>query len=65
MRDAEVRGEAVVERLRDQARNIEGQIDANGTAMRTGDAAYVTAAGTLDLAADMTSEVLVVDTPLP
>ena len=44
---------------------IEGQIDANGTAMRTGDAAYVTAPGTLDLAADMTSEVLVVDTPLP
>ena len=43
---------------------IEGGITANGTALSTGDAAYVTAGGTLDLSASATSELLVIDTPL-
>src|SRR2546428_123725 len=43
---------------------IEGALSANGSAMKTGDAAYVTATGTLEIAADATSELLVVDTPL-
>jgi redox-sensitive bicupin YhaK (pirin superfamily) len=43
---------------------ISGSLDANGTAMKTGDAAYVRGAGSLDLAATATSELLLVDTPL-
>jgi quercetin 2,3-dioxygenase len=43
---------------------IEGALTANGSAMKTGDAAYVTAAGALEITADATSELLVVDTPL-
>jgi len=43
---------------------ISGALDANGTAMKTGDAAYVRGAGSLDLAATAVSELLIVDTPL-
>jgi len=43
---------------------ISGSLAANGTLMKTGDAAYVRGAGSLDLAASATSELLVVDTPL-
>jgi quercetin 2,3-dioxygenase len=43
---------------------IEGALNANGSAMNTGDAAYVTAAGPLEITAAATSELLVVDTPL-
>ena len=43
---------------------IGGSLDANGTVMKTGDAAYVRGAGSLDLAATAVSELLVVDTPL-
>jgi redox-sensitive bicupin YhaK (pirin superfamily) len=43
---------------------INGAMDANGTRMTAGDAAYVTAAGTLELAAHQTAELLIVDTPL-
>jgi redox-sensitive bicupin YhaK (pirin superfamily) len=44
---------------------INGALDANGTRMATGDAAYVTGAGSLALVAADTSELLIVDTPLP
>jgi len=43
---------------------IDGTLDANGTAMATGDAAYVTGAGELALSASATSELLLVDTPI-
>ena len=43
---------------------IGGALDANGTAMTSGDAAYITGGGSLALAASETSELLVVDTPL-
>jgi redox-sensitive bicupin YhaK (pirin superfamily) len=43
---------------------IAGAMSANGQAMTTGDAAYVTGAGSLEIAADETSELLIVDTPL-
>ncbi len=43
---------------------IDGSLDANGTAMSRGDAAYVTGAGSLDLRAASPSELLLVDTPL-
>ena len=43
---------------------LSGALDANGTAMKTGDAAYVRNAGLLDLAATAVSELLLVDTPL-
>jgi len=43
---------------------ISGALDANGTAMTTGDAAYITGAGRLDLSSSEMSELLVVDTPL-
>jgi redox-sensitive bicupin YhaK (pirin superfamily) len=43
---------------------IEGAMTANGERMTTGDAAYVTDAGSLEAAATETSELLVIDTPL-
>jgi len=43
---------------------ISGAVRANDTAMRAGDAAYVTDAGALELAASEGSELLIVDTPL-
>jgi redox-sensitive bicupin YhaK (pirin superfamily) len=43
---------------------ISGAVDANAQPMKTGDAAYVSDAGSLDLAATATSELLLVDTPL-
>jgi redox-sensitive bicupin YhaK (pirin superfamily) len=43
---------------------ISGAMTANGAAMSTGDAAYVRGAGSLELAASATSELLIVDTPL-
>jgi redox-sensitive bicupin YhaK (pirin superfamily) len=43
---------------------ISGALDANGTLMKTGDAAYVRGEGSLDLTASATSELLLVDTPL-
>jgi hypothetical protein len=43
---------------------ISGAMDANGTRMRSGDAAYITGAGRLDLAASETADLLIVDTPL-
>jgi redox-sensitive bicupin YhaK (pirin superfamily) len=43
---------------------ISGALDANARAMKTGDAAYVSGAGSLDLVATATSELLLVDTPL-
>jgi redox-sensitive bicupin YhaK (pirin superfamily) len=43
---------------------ISGTCDANGTKLGAGDAAYVTAAGALDLRASETSELLLIDTPL-
>jgi redox-sensitive bicupin YhaK (pirin superfamily) len=43
---------------------ISGEMTANGTRMTTGDAAYVTDAGSLELTAAATSELLVVDTPI-
>lgn len=43
---------------------ISGTVDANARPMSTGDAAYVTDAGSLDLAASAASELLLVDTPL-
>ena len=43
---------------------IAGALRANDTAMTTGDAAYVTAAGSLALAASDTTEILLIDTPL-
>ena len=43
---------------------ISGALDANGTAMKTSDAAYVRGTGSLDLAATAVSELLIVDTPL-
>ena len=43
---------------------IAGAIDANGTAMAAGDAANVTGAGSLELAAVDVSELLIVDTPV-
>ncbi len=43
---------------------ISGVMNANGQVMSTGDAAYVTGAGSLDLAARETAELLIVDTPL-
>ncbi len=43
---------------------ISGALDANGTALASGDAAYITGAGRLELAATETSELLVVDTPI-
>ena len=43
---------------------ISGALAANDAAMRTGDAAYVTGSGSLDLVATDTSDLLVVDTPL-
>ncbi|HYR93389.1 MAG TPA: pirin family protein [Methylomirabilota bacterium] len=43
---------------------ISGAMTANGQAMSTGDAAYVTDAGSLDISARDTSELLIVDTPL-
>ena len=43
---------------------IGGALDANGTRLATGDAAYVTDAGSLALTAAETSELLIVDTPL-
>ncbi|HEY3218496.1 MAG TPA: pirin family protein [Candidatus Limnocylindria bacterium] len=43
---------------------ISGALTANGESMTTGDAAYVTGAGTLDLAARDVSELILVDTPL-
>jgi redox-sensitive bicupin YhaK (pirin superfamily) len=44
---------------------IEGAIVANAQTMAAGDAAYVTGAGSLELAATETSELLVIDTTLP
>jgi len=43
---------------------IAGAMTANGERMATGDAAYVTGAGTLELVASATSDLLIVDTPL-
>ncbi len=43
---------------------ISGTLDTNGTVLKTGDAAYVRGAGSLDLAATAVSELLIVDTPL-
>jgi redox-sensitive bicupin YhaK (pirin superfamily) len=43
---------------------ISGALDANGSLMKTGDAAYVSGAGSLELAASAVSELLLVDTPL-
>lgn len=43
---------------------IDGAMTANDTGMNTGDAAYVTGAGSLDLRASQTSDLLVIDTPL-
>ena len=43
---------------------ISGALTANGETMATGDAAYATGAGTLEIAARETSELLLVDTPL-
>src|SRR5207253_2250978 len=43
---------------------ISGAIDANGTAMSAGDAAYVTDRGSLKVTASETAEILLVDTPL-
>jgi redox-sensitive bicupin YhaK (pirin superfamily) len=43
---------------------ISGALDANGTPLKTGDAAYVRAAGSLEIVAGSTSELLLVDTPL-
>jgi redox-sensitive bicupin YhaK (pirin superfamily) len=43
---------------------ITGALDANGSSMKTGDAAYVRDAGSLDLAATAPSELVIVDTPL-
>lgn len=43
---------------------VSGAIRANGTAMTTGDAAYVTGAGSLELAATAESDLIVVDTPI-
>jgi hypothetical protein len=43
---------------------ISGALDANGTKMATGDAAYITDAGPLALAATEQSELLLIDTPL-
>jgi quercetin 2,3-dioxygenase len=43
---------------------IDGALDANGTRMTARDAAYITGAGKLELAADQNAELLIVDTPL-
>ena len=43
---------------------LSGSLDANGTVMKTGDAAYVRGAGSLALTASAASELLIVDTPL-
>ncbi|MDQ2951768.1 MAG: pirin family protein, partial [Chloroflexota bacterium] len=43
---------------------IDGQMTANGERMTKGDAAYATGAGTLELVAAETSELLIVDTPI-
>jgi quercetin 2,3-dioxygenase len=43
---------------------IAGAVTANGERMTTGDAAYVADAGSLDLAATATSDLLIVDTPI-
>lgn len=43
---------------------IDGQMSANGERMTKGDAAYVTGAGTLELVAAETTDLLIVDTPL-
>ena len=43
---------------------IGGAVTASGHAMATGDAAYITGEGPLDLAASDTSDLLLVDTPL-
>lgn len=43
---------------------LSGAVDANARPMRTGDAAYVSDAGSLELAATAVSELLLVDTPL-
>jgi len=43
---------------------ISGALRANDTNMRTGDAAYITDAGALELASTEQSEILLVDTPL-
>ena len=43
---------------------ISGALTANDAALRTGDAAYVTGSGSLELTATDTSDLLVVDTPL-
>ncbi len=43
---------------------LSGALDVNGRRMTTGDAAYITGAGALELAATGTSELLVVDTPI-
>lgn len=43
---------------------VSGILTANGERMTTGDAAYVTGAGSLELAAQDTSELLIIDTPI-
>ena len=43
---------------------VSGALTANGIAMTSGDAAYVRGAGSLELRARETSELLIVDTPL-
>ncbi len=43
---------------------LEGALTANGERMTTGDAAYVTGDGSLELAAAETSDLLIVDTPI-
>ena len=43
---------------------ISGAMSANGSAMTTGDAAYIRGSGSLEIAARDTSELLLVDTPL-
>jgi redox-sensitive bicupin YhaK (pirin superfamily) len=43
---------------------ISGALDVNGSPMKTGDAAYVSGAGSLELAASAVSELLLVDIPL-
>ena len=43
---------------------ISGALDANGISMETGDAAYLTDAGSLALEATARSELLLIDTPL-
>lgn len=43
---------------------IRGDVNANGTAMTTGDAAYIADAGSLELDASDRSELVLVDTPL-